>query len=238
MSFLGGMAGGVAGATVSGLFNQKSAREQMEFQQYMDNTKYRRAAYDLKQAGLNRVIALGSPGSAPTGARASIDMGNPVLDGYTAASAKQQIKQSKATVNMQNEQAALAQDQGTLARANAAKLNEETRSAAAEADMNEVKRALYTKYGDDLVEALPELKDKDVDALFRGSAKGGRPGAGAAKLMGIDVESQVHSAKEAKEYGKGTHTTSYHVGKQKGQEIVRKHRAKSATSTSSKGKTK
>lgn len=47
--------------------NQAMAREQMAFQERMSNSAYQRAARDLEAAGLNRVLALGSPASSPGG---------------------------------------------------------------------------------------------------------------------------------------------------------------------------
>lgn len=87
--------------------NRKEAQKNREFQERMSNTAYQRAADDLEKAGLNRVIALGSPASTPSGATASIDspkLGTAVQTGIAAATAKQQIAQSKATEDLQREQ--------------------------------------------------------------------------------------------------------------------------------------
>jgi hypothetical protein len=74
---------GFAGDIVGGLFGDKGqssankanlqiAREQMAFQERMSNSAYQRAGKDLEAAGLNRILALGSPASSPTGASATM----------------------------------------------------------------------------------------------------------------------------------------------------------------------
>ncbi len=52
--------------------NLQIAREQMAFQERMSSTAYQRATKDLSAAGLNRILALGSPATAPAGALATM----------------------------------------------------------------------------------------------------------------------------------------------------------------------
>lgn len=83
---LGSLIGSIGGALplIGGLFsafgasrqnreNRKMAREQMQFQKMMSDTAYNRAAKDMANAGLNRVLALGSPASSPGGAQARME---------------------------------------------------------------------------------------------------------------------------------------------------------------------
>lgn len=74
--------------------NAALAREQMAFQERMSNTAYQRAAKDLEAAGLNRILALGSPASSPGGQTARMENTMAPIANATAQAAMQaaQIK--------------------------------------------------------------------------------------------------------------------------------------------------
>ncbi|MEM2002006.1 MAG: hypothetical protein QXT77_05110 [Candidatus Methanomethylicaceae archaeon] len=117
--------GDLVGAGISGWFNAREASKQRRWSEQMSNTAYQRAAADLEKAGLNRVLALGSPASTPSGATASISAPPLGKSGIAAASAKQAIDQSKAQENLFNEQARLT---------------------GIQADVETVKKALYQTF--------------------------------------------------------------------------------------------
>ena len=86
---------GLAGSLISGSQSRAEARKNRAFQERMSNTAYQRAADDMEAAGLNRILAIGSPATTPGGAVAQIpDYGASISQGINvganvASSAKQ-----------------------------------------------------------------------------------------------------------------------------------------------------
>ena len=111
------------------------AREQMKFQERMRDTQYQAAAKDLEAAGLNRILALGGPSAAPSGATAHVEpasKGMQRLDLMAIASAKEAIENQKAQNNL---------------------IKAETRIKNAQADKEEITKRPYS-YIDGLLDAI------------------------------------------------------------------------------------
>lgn len=96
-----GAGANLLGSVGSGMASAKAAQKQMDFQERMSNTAYQRSAKDLELAGLNRILAIGSPATTPGGAMAQIpdygaSMSSGAQTGMGIVSGAQSVAQSKA----------------------------------------------------------------------------------------------------------------------------------------------
>lgn len=176
---LGEVVGAVGGSLASGLVNQhysaKQAAKQMEFQERMSNTQYQRAAADLEKAGLNRVLALGSPASSPSGAMGSATVPDLGSVGSSAASAAAGRKLTSTQEKIAAGQLAMLPDLQYKAHNEANTSASNARSAMYDADMKELELAkqhvvkgLYDTLGpqaQSVLNSLPGMINNVKDAV-------------------------------------------------------------------------
>lgn len=138
-------------------FNAKQAQIDRDWQEKMSNTAYQRAAKDMEAAGLNRILALGNPASTPSGAQASMSLpaySSGISTGVSAASAKQQIAESK------TRQKNIVQTTKNLAKT-LEKIGHEVTIAEGEAAVSQVRKALYRA-----VEPIVDLSSQKVQKFI------------------------------------------------------------------------
>lgn len=98
-SLLGGVASAF-GASRQRSFIRKEAKKNRDFQERMSSTAHARAVADLRNAGLNPILAARSPASSPGGAQAGLPP-NVAGEGVSSAIAvrrnRQELRNMKAT---------------------------------------------------------------------------------------------------------------------------------------------
>lgn len=84
---------GLLGVKMSNDHSAEQARKQMAFQQHMSNTAVQRAVQDMTAAGINPVLAAGSPASTPGGAMGQThNFADAMYKGASSAMAYKSVK--------------------------------------------------------------------------------------------------------------------------------------------------
>jgi hypothetical protein len=110
------------GGAAANVSREQQASRQMQFQERMSSTAYQRAMQDMREAGLNPILAAKvGPASSPAGAMANIqDIGTPAAQAATSAYQAQTQRQQ------QEESAQLSRAQANVADKTAEKIVAET----------------------------------------------------------------------------------------------------------------
>lgn len=208
LSIGGGILGDFLGADQQQDFNAEEAEKGRKWNEYMSNTAYQRAAKDLEAAGLNRVLAYGSPASSPSSAIATMSQPTYGKTGIASASAKQSIDQSRAEENFLKQReseskatealaisnAVTATTQADLNKANEMLARETARLRSAEATKEERFTPIYDKTGSAIEAIIKYLEGKMTSNAT--DARDDKPGIFGRGLKSLQdaIESKMRDA--------------------------------------------
>jgi len=198
-SIIGGGLGAIGsffGAKSSAKQAKKLAREQMAFQERMSNTAYQRSADDLEAAGLNRILALGSPASTPAGAMAPVpNYGDALATGAKTASESMTQRVQRQNIQAQTSQASSA---AGVNKAREAQIQSQTVIQDAIAKAVSTGQAGIEELGKLLIN--PDSVGSTVEALKEGAAKAGSSAKGVLDMSDKFWQKRNQSVKETAEY--------------------------------------
>lgn len=98
----------VAGSAISGLFGDKQASQNRNFQRDMSNTAHQREVEDLRAAGLNPILSANRGASTPTGSVGTMQTADFANAAYKSMRIKEELNNIRADTQVKKDQAELA----------------------------------------------------------------------------------------------------------------------------------